>query len=139
MSTLVVDASIAVKWIVPETDSAQANTLLDGAHTLIAPDLIWVEVANALWRVRKKGIVTSLQAENALDESDAYPVHLHASYQLLVPAFRIAAEHDRTIYDSLYVALAIRERATLITSDNRLVNALANSPLAGRAKLLADL
>ena len=60
---LVVDASIAVKWVVPEPRSDQATALLD--HTLVAPDLFFAECANVLWKKLRRGDLTEEEASIA--------------------------------------------------------------------------
>jgi predicted nucleic acid-binding protein len=50
VSDFVVDASVAVKWFVPEIYDAQALRLLSGSHQLVAPDLLYVEAGNILWK-----------------------------------------------------------------------------------------
>lgn len=48
MTGYVVDASVAVKWLVSEDYSEEAASLLDGRMTLVAPDLLFAEATNAL-------------------------------------------------------------------------------------------
>jgi len=136
--TLVIDASVAVKWFLPEPDAEPAVALLRGGHRLIAPDLLWIEVASVLWKVARRSALTAEEAERMISDAAAFPVEIFESGPLLVDALRIATATDRTVYDSLYVALSAREDAVMITADDRLVNALASTNWADSARRLTD-
>lgn len=136
---VVVDASVAAKWFLPEPDAPLAQRLLTGRYELIAPDLLWIEVASVVWKNARKKTITRDEAELMVAQMPSFPVERHPCEPLLPDAMAMALEHDRTIYDSLYLALAKRESATLITEDARLVRSLANSKLAARILPLADL
>lgn len=139
MTSLVVDASIAAKWFLPEPDAERAQALLDGRFELSAPDLLWTEVASVIWKHARKQIITRIEAETMIRQAFIFPVETHPCEPLLADAMRLALEHDRTVYDSLYLALAIRESAVLVTEDAKLVRSLARSALARCVTLLADL
>jgi len=127
----VVDASVAVKWYVPEPDSKTAVAVLEGDSTLFSPDLLIAELGNTLWKKVRRGELT---AEEAADIAGGIagtpPVTLRSSAQLLRAAVELATEYDRTVDDALYLALAVAEDTTLVTADDRLVNALRDTPLA---------
>ena len=139
MKTLVVDASVAAKWFLPEAGADQAQRLLSGRYTLIAPALIWVEVASVLWKHVRKRLMTPDEAALILQHALAFPVEQHDLPSLLPQALALANDLDRTIYDSLYLALAIQASATLVTEDARLVRSLSGGRHARRVCLLADL
>jgi predicted nucleic acid-binding protein len=132
MKTVVVDASVAVKWFLPEEGSEQAESLLGGKFRLIAPDLLWTEVANVLWKIARRGSMTADEAQQMLRDASAMPIEIAESLPLLPEALRIATAADRSVYDSLYVALAAREKASMVTADRKLVNALADTEWARR-------
>ena len=136
--TLVVDASVAIKWFLPEPDAEPAVALLRAGHRLIAPDLLWIEVASVLWKVARRGSLTAEEAERMISDAAAFPVEIIDSGMLLTEALRIATATDRTVYDSLYVALAVRQDAVMVTADERLVNALANTKWADAVQRLTD-
>lgn len=135
---LVVDASVAVKWFLPEQGAEPAIALLRGGHRLLAPDLLWIEVASVLWKVARRGAITADEAQRVIADTAAFPVEIIPSAALLTDAMRIATATDRTVYDSLYVALAAREHAVMVTADDRLVNALVNTAWAGSVRRLSD-
>jgi predicted nucleic acid-binding protein len=128
----VVDASVAVKWCLPrehEDLALQAEELLvsyrAGTEIFLVPDLFWLEVANALWKAVWKQKIDSEVAARSLKVVRDLNIPTISSVDLVPRALRLAVEHRRTVYDSIYVALALHAKANLITADERLANALA--------------
>ncbi len=116
----VVDASVGFKWIVPEGDSDKAIALQ--SEELHAPDFFPVEMANAFRMSEMRGRIP--KAQTALDDLLLQLPKLHSAIVLLPRALEIAAQARRSVYDSLYVALAEFEQCELVTADQRLVNAI---------------
>jgi len=136
MKTVVIDASVAAKWFLPEEGAADARALLDPAYALIAPDLLWIEVAQVAWKLARRGILHPDEAQRIVHDMQSFPVEPHDAAPLLPEAIRLALRHDRTVYDGLYLALAIAHDCPLITAVARFVNVLAAGPLAGRVRAL---
>ena len=130
MSLYVVDANIVAKWFVPERLSEEAVRLLDDKHELASPDLLWPEIGNVLWKKSRGGQLTGQEAARILQALDRFPVTIFPSRLLLEAALEIALATGRTVYDSVYLALAVALECRLVTADERLVNALAGGPLA---------
>jgi predicted nucleic acid-binding protein len=129
---LVVDASVAIKWLPPfqqEPLASEAEKLLDrwenGAVELIAPDLIRSEIANAHWRAVRQNECSGGDALASLAIMHEQELQTVQSETLIDLALRIALQHGRTAYDSLYVALAVTLKSDLVTADEKLVNALS--------------
>ena len=132
MTTVVLDATIAAKWFLPPGDEPfldEALDLLDrytkGDLRFIVPDLFWPEFGNILWKAMREGRCSRESAESALGEMRNRKLPTFSSLELLDNAFAIAAQFGRTVYDSVYVALAISSKAHMVTADERLANALA--------------
>ncbi len=136
--TLVVDASVAVKWFVPEPDSGAADSLIDGGEALIAPDFVLIEAANTFWKICQRGEMSTEQAAAALAALANGVLSVHPSSALVAAALRLARDLGRPVYDCLYVALAEREGAPLVTADKRLYDCVRGSGLAFRALRLED-
>jgi predicted nucleic acid-binding protein len=83
MSGYVVDASVAVKWLVTENFSEQAVRLLDEELTLIAPELLFAEAANALWVMCRRGIITKADFAEAVGVLRAAPVSVPVAMRQL--------------------------------------------------------
>ncbi len=133
--SLVVDSSVAVKWYIPENGSDRAASLLRADLRLIAPDLLIPEVGNVLWK-RRRDLPAAEIAAIADALGSACPVSLYPSRALLQGALLVALACERSVYDSLYLALAVSEDCPLVTADERLSNALQDTDLREYVRLL---
>jgi hypothetical protein len=136
--TLVVDASVAVKWLVKESDHLTARNLLDRNEVLHAPDFVFIEVANVLW---KKGLRREMTAEQAAEGVDSLPRLFEAivrSELLVARALQIAIQLAHPVYDCLYLACAERANADPVTADTRFVARARNSSAGARAHALSE-
>ena len=137
MSILVVDASVALKWVVEEEGSEAAAAL--GAHSLAAPALLLEECANVLWVKRRRAELTSDEARARLRLLREAPVELVPSAGLLDQALELAIHLDQTVYDCIYLALAVHLDGQLVTADRRLAEACRRDPrLLDRVRMLVD-
>lgn len=137
--TLVVDASVALKWYLgDEPQWAEARALLDGAEALIAPELIVAEVCNAAWRGVRAKRLSQEQAEAIARSVPAPFASLVAAPGLAERAVVISGRLDHAVYDCLYLALAEIRDVPLITADVRFLRKLAGTPWATSAVHLAD-
>jgi predicted nucleic acid-binding protein len=89
------------------------------------PDVFWAECGNILWKAVRQGRWSRSAAEKAILALKNRSFPTTSSHDLLEEAFSIAATFDRAVYDSLYVALAVRLKADMVTADERFANALA--------------
>lgn len=123
--TLVVDASVALKWVLDEAGSDAAEALLD--ETLIAPSLWLVEAANALWRRGLRGEITQHGAADRLTALLDAPVSSLPVRDDLVAALRLAGQLRHPVYDCLYLAAALRHDVQVVTADRRFLEATATA------------
>ena len=138
MKRLVVDASVAIKWFVPEIHSASAARLLDPEFIISAPDLIAPEFGNTVWKKVRRQEITPAEAIEILNAFPSMAIEIYPSGALLMPAFELAVALDRTVYDSLYLALAVAQDGALITADRRFHTAVVASPLARNVRWIED-
>ena len=130
MTPLVVDASIVVKWLLPELHSAPARRVLAEGNDLLAPDLLWAELGNVLRKKSRAGELTAEEAGDLLQDLKRFPISTIPSFGLIGPALDIATRFGRSVYDCLYLALAVSRRCQVVTSDRRLYASLKRGPLA---------
>lgn len=139
MSALVIDASVAIKWFLPEPRSINAIRLLDAGHTLVAPDLLFPECGNVLW---KRWLRQELEADvipALLSDLRRMYVTIVPTYTLTDEASRIAVTWRRSFYDSIYLALAVSCDGRMVTADEKLCNALKGTHLEQRVMMIGDM
>lgn len=131
---MLVDASVAAKLFIPEADSALAMATIAGQH-LVAPDLVFAELANILWKCHRRGLI---------ERSDLASYDFAALFNRIVPgaelygaAIALSVGLNHPAYDCFYLALAIAEDDVLITADRRFHAACAASPHQTRVRLLS--
>lgn len=135
----ILDASVALKWALSEGDSATANRLRDEykrqVHEFLAPDTFLVEVAHALTRAERRGVIRVGEGTLLLGEILSTTPRLER-YIALLPREVEQSSHTRVgVYDCLYVALAERENCSLVTADDRLASVFQSSHVIRLADL----
>lgn len=130
-----VDASVAVKWLVKEEDSDKALALPDRGP-LIAPELLWTEVANGLWRKAMKGDIDADAALSVLPVLDTMIDERVSSPELTRAALALSIELQHPVYDCVYLVLARQREIPLVTADERLINKVRAAKLAVELELL---
>ena len=121
--TLVVDASVAAKWVLPEPGSEEATALRTRDLNLIAPSLIVAEISNAVCKSALRGDLDKHDALNALQTAIAHFARLVPIEQIAPEAMKLALDLKHPIYDCFYLALAERERVPLVSADKKLLAA----------------
>jgi predicted nucleic acid-binding protein len=140
LSAIVVDASVGVKWFVPEIHAAEARAWRSGPDALHVPAFFFdLEIANILWKKVRRAEISRADADLILGQLPALPVTRHPESPLLTSAFDLADRTQRTVYDCLYLALAVQLGGRMVTADQRLYNSLRGSPWAVYICWVADL
>ena len=121
--TVVVDASVAVKWVLPETGSDRAAAIRTADDDLLAPSLVHAEIGSAIWRAVLRGDVPAAEARWDLKVAVGHYRRIISLAELVDRALELATRLRHPIYDCFYLALAERERCPLITADRRLIAA----------------
>ena len=114
----VIDASVAIKWVIDEAGTQQA--LLLRRHPLSAPDLLVPECANILWKKVRRNELSRAEAILAARLLERAEIALEPMRRLLEPATRLALALDHPAYDCTYLALAQARSCALVTADERL-------------------
>jgi predicted nucleic acid-binding protein len=123
LTLYVVDASVAAKWFVAEEHSGAARALLSSDHERLAPELMLIEAAHVFAKRQRRREMTADEARVSLLSLRQF-VRIQETASLIDEALDVALLYQRSAYDGLYVALAIRERCQLVTADRPLFDAI---------------
>ena len=136
----VVDASVAVKWYVPEEEFVQeAVTLLKGRHQLHVPELILPEIGSIIWKKIRRSEIPNPTGDQIIAAVARKRWTIHPHRQTFKSAFMGAAATGQTVYDWTYLALAISLSCELVTADEKFYNALAKTPFGTNLKWIGNL
>ncbi len=141
---VVVDASVALKWVLPEPDAELARRLFEelaaAGAVVYVPELFWLETGNVLWRLTRgpDARLSPAEALELLDVLRVAPLRSEPVAPLAARALEIGLAVDITTYDAAYVALAELQNARLWTADARLVDRLDGTEWSGRAVSLSN-
>lgn len=126
--TYVVDASVAIKWFIKENFTHESLALLEEENLLIAPDLLYPEMGNVLWKKQQLGEIKAQEALEILRAILNFRIEIHPTKDIMELALKLAQELSRTVYDCLYLALAVSNDCAIVTADRKLYNAVRKSP-----------
>jgi predicted nucleic acid-binding protein len=137
VSRIVLDASVAVKWVLREEHGAAARRVL-ATRRLLAPHLLWAEVGSTLWKRHRRRESSVEEVRRMLAEIQQLPVITFAHWPLLAEALDLAISLDQTVYDCLYLALAEARNSVMVTADRRFHDVVRNSVWADRIVWIED-
>jgi predicted nucleic acid-binding protein len=129
VSVFVVDASLVIKWFVPEIHSEAARRWLDASHDYVAPDLLFSEVGNVVWKKVRRKELDETEGRLLVIDLAQVAVETVATRSLLQDAFALALTAGITVYDAMYLTLAVRLETEVITGDDRFADKIAEHPL----------
>lgn len=132
---VVVDASVAAMWFLPEVHSPQAALLLTPEYDLVAPDIIKTEVGSALLKALRRNEITAEEGNESLYLLSIAAVRMLPAVEHVKAAFRIAERHGGSLYDAIYISVARGLDAPVVTNDTRLADVARSAGV--RAALIA--
>lgn len=132
MSVFVVDGSVVLKWCIPEVHSDAARRWLESSHEYLAPDLIFAEVGNAIWKKVRRKELEEGEAQRLAKDVAGVAVETIPTRGLLPDAEALALAIGITVYDAMYVALAARVDTQAITADDGLLRVMRQHPASAR-------
>jgi predicted nucleic acid-binding protein len=137
VSRIVLDASVAVKWVLREEHADSARQILS-TRELFAPHLLWAEVGNILWKRHRRSESSVEEVRRMLREIQQLPVMTFAHWPLLPTALDLAISLGQTVYDCLYLALAETRNTIMVTADRRFHDVVSGSVWADRIAWIED-
>lgn len=139
MSLYVVDSSVVIKWFTQEVNSAEAVRLQPRGFSLHAPDFLDVELAAIVWKKMRRDGLPRADADFIIAQLPTLRITRYPTTPLVGPAFDIADRTNRTVYDCLYLALAVQLGGVMVTGDDKLANALTGTPWVANITKLQDI
>lgn len=128
---LVIDASVLIKFFLPEVLSGQAEKILtqveQGEIKLRAPDLIYPETGNILWKKHRRKELSRSEVEDISGSIESLPISIETSKPLMSLAIELGMAYGITVYDSMYMVVAKISESTLITADRKLVEQISKT------------
>lgn len=135
----VVDASVAIKWFIPEVHSEAAIRARHSSHRLHVPAFLMLELGNVVAKKIRRDELTRVEGEAILKDLRHLPLQRHADDRLFGSAYTLALDTHRSLYDCLYLALAEAVDGKMITADRKFYAALAEGPYGRRVLWVEDL
>ena len=135
----VIDASVILKWFIPEQHSERALQLNDSDARLHAPTFLTLEVGNVLSKKRRRGELAAQDAEDIWRAFRRAPICRYADEMLVLTAFDLANHTKQSLYDSLYLALAMQLNLSFLTANHKFYQALKHSEYHSRLLWIEDL
>ena len=130
---LVIDASVLIKFFVPEVLADRAASLLDSlkeeVYSLMAPDLIYSESGNILWKKHRLKELTRSEVDEIADAIILLPIRIEDSKNLLPLALEVAMTYGVTVYDAMYLSMARIHGIRMITADKKLFERMAGTDM----------
>ena len=135
---IVLDASVAAKLYFEEAGSAAARRILKLGALVLAPDLLFIELASVGAKRVRRGLSTLEEAAYAVTSISVLIDQVAPTAELCERAFHLAARHGFSAYDGAYLALAERSGAVLLTADTKLIRLAGAAGFANRLHALPD-
>jgi predicted nucleic acid-binding protein len=139
VSLYIVDSSVVIKWFTPEAFTVEAKRIRSGPIPLHAPEFLDIEVAAIVWKKIRRGVMTRAEGDFILSELPLLSITRHPTGPIVAPAFDLADLSGRTVYDCLFLALAVQLGGVMVTADEKLVNALVATSWAAHITKLKDI
>jgi predicted nucleic acid-binding protein len=121
----VIDASVAIKWVISEAGTEAAIRLRRSGTKFHAPDHLVPETGNILWKKIQRGELTPAEAQAAIGILRLAKIDIHPTRPQASRAMQFATALRHPVYDASYLALAKALDVPMITADQRLVNKIS--------------
>lgn len=139
MKGYVIDASLAIKWFIPEIHSEVALQINRLQAQLHVPAFIQLEIGSVLTKKIRRDELTEAEGDVILKEFTRLPLRYHSDGQIFHAAYKLALVTRRSLYDCLYLALAEAINGPVITADRKFYMALSNGPYSSKVMWIEDI
>lgn len=139
MISYVLDASVVVKWFIPEEHSESALKLKAKESRFYAPSFLTLEIGNVLAKKRRRNELAPAEVEGIWQAFRQAPIRRHADETLVLAAFDLAQQTQTALYDNLYLALGIELDIPFVTADRKFYQAIRATPYRRRVSWIEDL
>ena len=133
-----VDASVAVKWFIPEALSGEAAVWLEGDPEIFVPELFFAEIPRVLWKKVVRRELSETEARTAHRRIGELSYRVVSDRAVAPAALDLAFTLRRSAYDCIYLAVAAAFEAPLVTADRELRNAVLATSLARRVRWIGE-
>lgn len=127
---MVVDASVAAKWLFLESGSMEAIQILESAERFIVPDLFHIEMDAIITKKHRRRELTTAEAMEKKVQTGRLPMEFIPYNRVRDTAFGLSTGLPLTLYDATYIATALLHNCMFVTADERLVNGCSTTPLS---------
>jgi predicted nucleic acid-binding protein len=138
LNLFIVDASVVLKWIVPENGSADALVVRSKAR-LSAPELLMMECVNACWKYAQRREISAEEAILAVGVLERVDIELVSLRHLVGPTLRLSNALAHPAYDCAYLALALQRQCPFVTADEKLIAKVRGSRIENLAASVRSL
>jgi len=135
---IVVDANVAIKWVVEQTNFERAREIVERGTEMLVPAMFVAEITSTLWRYVRTSQITAGQARVGVASILAQISFIEEDADLAEEALSVGVELNYAPYDCFYLVLAMRRDAPFVTADGRLINRLASTPYGSHVIHLSD-
>jgi predicted nucleic acid-binding protein len=129
-TVFVIDTSVAVKWYLPEVYQTEAQQFLDPRYDRNAPDFIHAELGSVILKKVRRGEINDEEGRRYQSLLATAPLLTQEALPLRAAAFEIALRIGGSLYDGLFLALAIQMGGRLVTADDKLYRKVRGGALA---------
>lgn len=134
----VVDASVSIKWYVPEIFEQEATRFLKSRPQLHVPELILLEISNITWKKVQRGEITAAEGDRVVQAVARKRWTIYSHRRLIKSAYAGAEATGQTVYDWTYLALAISIGCEFVTADEKFYKALEKTQFKSGLKWIGD-
>ncbi|HEX8265612.1 MAG TPA: type II toxin-antitoxin system VapC family toxin [Pyrinomonadaceae bacterium] len=134
----VVDASVSVKWYIPEIYEREATRILKGGHLFHVPELVQPEFSNIIWKKVRRGEITRAEGERIVTAFARKRWTIYPHKRIIKSAYTGSGATGQTVYDWTYLALAISLSCEFVTADEKFYKALENTSFKTNLKWIGE-